>query len=64
MILADRRLKVRETAETVAMDRAHNIIHIYLGMNKLCGGWVIDTLPTTFLDETWIHYFTPELKEQ
>jgi histone-lysine N-methyltransferase SETMAR len=94
MVLADRRLKVREIAEAVGIsnDRVHNILHEHLGMKKLSARWVprlltVDHMrervtcsqeclalfrrnPDDFLrrfvtvDETWIHHYTPELKEQ
>ncbi|XP_043258450.1 uncharacterized protein LOC122400837 [Colletes gigas] len=65
LVLADRRLKVREIAETVGIskDRVGHILHEILGMRKLRN-------PKEFLrcfvtvDETWIHWYTPETKEQ
>lgn len=94
MILADRRLKVREIAETVGVSygTAFNILHDKLGVRKLSARWVprlltadnkrirlttskqnLDLLkrnPKEFLrrvitvDETWIHFYTPETKVQ
>jgi len=94
LVLADRRLKIREIAETVGMskDRVGHILHAILGMRKLSARWV-PRLHTTdnkrnrettseqcltlfqrnlkeFLrcfvtvDETWIHWYTPETKKQ
>ncbi|XP_014485173.1 PREDICTED: uncharacterized protein LOC106749835 [Dinoponera quadriceps] len=93
-VLADRRLKVREIAETVGIskDRVGHILHKILGMRKLSARWVQRLLtpdnkrnrettseqcltlfkrnPKEFLrrfvtvDETWIHWYTPETKEQ
>jgi len=93
LVLADRRLKTREIAETVGMskDRGH-ILHEISGMRKLSARWVPRLLtpdnkrnrettseqcltllkrnPKEFLrrfvtvDETWIHWYTPETKEQ
>ena len=94
MVVEDRRLKVREIAETTRMstERVRNILHEHLGMEKLCARWVprlltvdqkltrktvsIENLalykrnPSEFLrrfitvDETWIHHYTPESKQQ
>jgi predicted DNA-binding transcriptional regulator len=94
LVLADRRLKVREIAETVGIskDRVGHILHEILGMRKLSVRWVPRLLtpdnkrnrettseeclrlfkrnPKEFLrrfvtvDETWIHWYTPETKEQ
>lgn len=94
LVLADRRLKVREIAETVGIskDRVGHIMHEILGMRKLSARWVPRLLtadnkrnhettsqhcltlfrsnPKEFLrrlvtvDETWIHWYTPETKEQ
>lgn len=94
LVLADRRLKVREIAETVgiAEGTVHHILHEELGMRKLSARWVPRLLtpenkrnrettsatclalfqrnPAEFLrrfvtvDETWIHWYTPETKEQ
>lgn len=94
LVLADRRLKVREIAETVGIskDRVGHILHEILGMRKLSARWVPRLLtpdnkrnretiseqcltlfkrnPKEFLrrfvtvDETWIHWYTPETKEQ
>jgi len=92
--LADRRLKIREIAETVGVlkDRVGHILHEILGMRKLSARWVPRLLtpdnnrnrettseqclplfkcnPKEFLrrfvtvDETWIHWYTPETNEQ
>ena len=94
LVLADRRLKVREIAETVGIskDRVGHILHEILGMRKLSARWVPRLLtpdnkrnrettseqcltlfkrnPKEFLrrfvtvDGTWIHWYTPETKEQ
>ena len=94
LVLADRRLKVREIAETVGIskDRVGHILHEILGMRKLSARWVPRLLtpdnkrnrettsqqcltlfkrnPKEFLrryvtvDETWIHWYTPETKER
>ena len=94
LVLADRRLKVREIAETVGIskDRVGHILHEILGMRKLSARWVPRLLtpdnkrtrettseqcltlfkrnPKEFLrrfvtvDETWIHWYIPETKEQ
>ena len=94
IVLADRRLKLREIAEMVGIstERVHNILHEFLGMRKLSARWVPRLLtvdnkrnrettlklcldmfkrnPREFLrrfitvDETWIHHYTPEMKEQ
>jgi len=90
LVLADRRLKIREIAETVEMSkgRVGHILHEILGMRKLSARWVPRLLtpdnkrnrgttsercltlfkrnPKEFLrrfvtvDETWIHWYTPE----
>lgn len=94
ILLNDRRLKVREIAETfnVSYERVYNILHQHLGMVKRCARWVPRLLtvdqklirknistanlalykrnPSEFLrrfitvDETWVHHYTPETKEQ
>jgi len=94
LVLADRRLKIREIAETVSMskDRVGHVLHEILGIRKLSARWVPRLLtpdnkrnrettselclslfkrnPKEFLrrfvtvDETWIHWYTPETKEQ
>jgi len=94
LVLADRRLKVRELAETIGIskDRVGHILHEILDMRKLSARWVPRLLtpdnkrnrvttseqsltlfkrnPKEFLrrfvtvDETWIHWYTPETKEQ
>lgn len=83
-----------EIAETVKMstERVRNILHNYLGMEKLCAKWMprLVTLdqklrrkivstenlalykrnPSELLrrfitvDETWVHHYTPESKQQ
>lgn len=42
MVLADRRVKVREIAKAVeiSIDRVHNILQNHLGMEKLSARWV------------------------
>jgi len=94
LVLADRRLKVREIAETVGIPkvRVGHILHKILGMRKLSTRWVrrlftpdnkrnrettseqcltlFKRNPKEFLhrfatvDETWIHWYSPETKEQ
>lgn len=94
LVLADRRLKVRELATMtgISAERVGNILHEILGMKKLSARWVPRLLtkeqmrnrmvtskeclaifqrnPNQFLrrfvtvDETWIHHYTPETKEQ
>lgn len=94
IVLADRRLKVREIVEMTGIsdERVRNILHEHLGMRKLSARWVprlltvdqkrnrvttsevglamIKRNPKEFLrrfvtgDETWIHHYTPETKEQ
>ncbi|XP_067122537.1 histone-lysine N-methyltransferase SETMAR-like [Centruroides vittatus] len=93
-VLADRRLKTREIAETtgISVDRVHHILTENLGMTKVSARLLphlltaeqncVRTLmskecldfyqknPQDFLhwfvttDEMWIHYYTPETKEQ
>lgn len=91
IVLADRRMKVRERAEALHIlnDRGHLMLHESLGMKKLSGRWVPRSLtseqkeervPTSkeclelikrdpnfyrsfiAMDETWLHYYTPETK--
>ena len=94
LVLADRRLEVREIANTVGIskDRVGHILHEVLRMRKLSARWVPRLLnsdnkqkrvttseqcltlfkrnPKEFLrrfvtvDETWIHWYTPETKVQ
>lgn len=94
LVLADRRVKVRELAEMagISTERVSHILHEILGMRKLSARWVPRLLtpenkrnrettsktclalfnrnPEEFLrrfvtvDETWIHWYTPETKEQ
>ena len=94
VVLADRRVKIREIADIVniSIERVQNILHEKLGMKKLSARWVPRLLtveqkrnrmttsehcldmfkrnPKEFLrrfvtvDETWIHHYTPEMKEQ
>ena len=94
IVLADRRVKIREIANIVKIstERIQNVLHETLGMRKLSARWVPRLLTlehkrnrmTTskhcldmfkrnrkeFLrrfvtvDETWIHHYTPETKEQ
>lgn len=42
MVLADRKLKLREIAEEtgISIDRVFHILHDELGMRKLCSRWV------------------------
>ena len=78
IVLADRRLKVREISEAlnISVGCTWNILHECLGMRKLSARWVpreqclsmFQRNPKEFLrryvtvDETWIHYYTPETK--
>ena len=94
MVLDDRRMKVREIAETIGIskERVGYILHEELDMKKLCARWVPRLLTadqkrtrmkiseqclerfnknkTDFvhrfitMDETWIHHYTPESKQQ
>ncbi|KAG5313928.1 SETMR methyltransferase, partial [Acromyrmex insinuator] len=76
IVLTDRRMKVRELVEATGI--SHGTVISILGMEKLSARWVprlltVDhkrdrvTISKQYLemfDETWIHYFTPETKEQ
>jgi histone-lysine N-methyltransferase SETMAR len=94
MVLDERRMIVREIAETIGIskERVGYILHEELDMKKLCEKWVPRLLTadqkrtrmeiseqclerfnknkTNFLrrfitmDETWIHHYTPESKQQ
>jgi histone-lysine N-methyltransferase SETMAR len=94
MVLDDRRMKVREIAETIGISKESvgHILHKELNMKKLCARWVPSLLTadqkrtrikiseqclerfnknkTDFLrrvtttDDTWIHHYTPESKQQ
>jgi len=95
MVLDDRRMKVREIAETIGISKecVVYILHEQLDMKKLCARWVLCFLTvgqirtrmkiseqclecfnkkkkTHFVhqfitvDETWIHHYTPESKQQ
>jgi histone-lysine N-methyltransferase SETMAR len=94
MVLDDRRMKMREIAETIGISKEYvgYILHEELDMNKLCARWVPRLLTadqkrtpmkifeqcldrfnknkTDFvrrfitMDETWIHHYTPESKQQ
>jgi transposase len=94
MILDDRRIKVREIAETIGISKESvgYILHEELDMKKLCARWVPRLLTadqnctcmkiseqclehfnknkTNFehrfitMDETWIHHYTLESKQQ
>jgi len=94
IVLADRRVKIREIANIVKIstERIQNVLYETLGMKKLSARWVPRLLtveqkrnrmttskhcldmfkrnPKEFLqrfvtvDETWIHHYTPETKEQ
>jgi len=94
MVLDDRRMKVREIAETIGISKKFvgYILHEELDMKKLCTRWVLRLLTadqkctrmkiseqclehfnknrTDFvrrfitMDETWIHHYTPESKQQ
>ena len=94
MLLDDRRMKVREIAETIGISK-ESVGYIFreeLDMKKLCARWVPRLLAadqkrtrmeiseqcserfnkneTDFMhrfitmDETWIHHYTPESKQQ
>lgn len=69
----DEGLGIREIAETVhiSSERVFHILHNLLGMKKLSARWLLtDGNPSEFLrrfvtvDETWIHHYTPETKNQ
>lgn len=94
MVFDDRRLKVRELADTVGISKSavHRILTENLEMRKLCARWVprllsmeqkqrredvsIECLAMFHsnkveffrrfitMDETRVHHFTPETKEQ
>jgi histone-lysine N-methyltransferase SETMAR len=96
MILDDRRMEVREIAETIGIskDYVRYILHEELDMKKFCARWVPRLLTadkkrtrmkiseqcferfnenktdfvrrfiTRTMDETWIHHYTPESKQQ
>ncbi|QQP58373.1 Putative mariner transposase [Caligus rogercresseyi] len=94
MVLADRRLKVREIVEAIGISNGSvvSILKDHLAMKKLSARWVPRLLTidhkrnrvTTSMeclalfnrnkdeffrrfvtvDETWIHYYTPETKQQ
>ncbi|XP_018310250.1 putative uncharacterized protein FLJ37770 [Mycetomoellerius zeteki] len=59
MIMDNRRIKIREIAEAVGIskERVCHILTEELGMHKFLHRFII-------VDETWIHYFTSETKEQ
>ena len=94
MVLDDRKMKVRDIAETVGIskERVGYILHEELDMKKVCTRWVLCLLTadkecnrmkiseqclehfnenkTDFvrqfitMDETWIHHYTLESKQQ
>lgn len=94
MILNDRRLKVREIADSLKIsdERVRNILKEHLHVKKLIAKWVPRLLTVDqklkrvecseqclellkrnredffrrfiTVDETWIHYYTPESKQQ
>jgi hypothetical protein len=94
MVLDDRRIKLREIAETVGIlkERVGYILHKKLDMKKLCARWVLRFLTADqkrtrmkiseqclerfnknetdivrrfiTMDETWMHHYTPESKQQ
>ncbi|XP_045500072.1 histone-lysine N-methyltransferase SETMAR-like [Colias croceus] len=78
LVLTDRRLKVRELAETVGISEGtvNHILHEELGMRKLSARWVPHLLTPenkrnreflrrfVAVGETWIHWYTRETKEQ
>lgn len=94
MVLADRRVKIREIANImgISTERVYHILTEELGLSKVCARWVPRLLtpeqkrvrhqisqqcldlfsknPKDFMrrfittDETWVHHYTPELKEQ
>nr|XP_041633408.1 uncharacterized protein LOC121503244 [Drosophila kikkawai] len=61
----DRRLNVREIADTVGIskDRVGYILHEVLGIRKLSARWEF-LRRFVAVDETWIHWYTLETKEQ
>ncbi|KAH0816471.1 hypothetical protein GEV33_006320 [Tenebrio molitor] len=63
-VLNDRRLKVREIAEAVkiSIDRVHHILHEILDLFKRNPAEFLRRFIT--VDETWIHHYTPETKQQ
>ncbi|UYV80436.1 hypothetical protein LAZ67_19000187 [Cordylochernes scorpioides] len=52
IVMEDRRVKICEIAETsdILLDSVHHILHVKLQMKKL--------------DDTWMHHYTPEFKQQ
>jgi histone-lysine N-methyltransferase SETMAR len=94
MLLDDRRMKVREIAETIGIwkEPVGYILHEELDLKMLCARWVPRLLTadqkhtrmkiseqclesfnknkTDFvrrfitMEETWIHHYTPEFKQQ
>ena len=70
IVLNDRRLKVREISKTVniSVGRVWHILHECLGMMKLLGMFQRNSKEFLRLyvtvDETWIHYYMPETKNQ
>ena len=94
MVLDDRRMKVREIAETIGIskERVGYIFHEELDTKKVCARWAprlltVDQKRTRMkiseqclerfnknktdfvrrfitMDETWIHHYTPESKQQ
>lgn len=77
IVLAKRRVKIREIAEIVGLffERMQNILHEHLGMRQQAhSNYHIEAVfirnPNEFLrrfvaiDETWIHGYMPEMKEQ
>ena len=92
IVLADRKLKLREIAEELKISEGSvfTILHEHLSMRKLCSKWVPRLLTVdqkqqrvedsecclelfkrdkkdflrryVTMDETWIHYYTPESK--
>jgi histone-lysine N-methyltransferase SETMAR len=94
MLLDDRRMNVRETAENIGIskERVRYILNEELDMKKPCVRWVprlltadqkrtsmaiseqclecFNKIKTAFvrrfiiMDETWIHHYTPESKQQ
>ncbi|QQP51330.1 Mariner transposase [Caligus rogercresseyi] len=79
MVLADRRLKVREIVEAIGISHGSvvSILKDHLAMKKLSARWVPRLLTIDHkrnrdeffcrfvtVDETWIHYNTPETKQQ
>ncbi|KAG5338238.1 SETMR methyltransferase, partial [Acromyrmex charruanus] len=68
IVLTNRRVKVRELVETTGISHGTviSILHEQLDIKKLSARWMPHEFLCRFItvNETWIHYFTPETKEQ